>query len=303
MSGTLRENIVFMADYDQIRYQEVVSLCCLEEDFRLFPGADQFIVGESGNNLSGGQRARIGLARALYSQPEILLLDDPLSAVDGNVRHRLFQTLRSLKITVILVTLHTSFVQHVDHLIVFEQNRVVASGGDLLANTGIRDAVIHEEWLHEPRATEANGKESSSPASKDDKINPADNISEDSTTNAIELVEAEERARGAVTAGVFGFYVSNAGGVLQMVGIASMTIALTASKVIGNYWFVWWIADRLHLGQDQYLGGYLGLTLAQGVSICESKHYEQPPESAERYILTPLGSFTLYCPHLQLYMG
>ncbi|PSR82837.1 P-loop containing nucleoside triphosphate hydrolase protein [Coniella lustricola] len=263
MSGTLRENIVFMADYDQARYQKIVSQCCLVEDFELFPGGDQFMVGESGSNLSGGQRARIALARALFSKPDILLLDDPLSAVDGTVRHKLFQTIRALEMTVVLVTLHTSLVQHVDNIIVFERNRVVAAGGDLLSDIGIRDAVVHEEWLHDPHVTDTNGKQGPLPPQKDDSNGAVDKISEDSTTEAYQLVETEERARGAVRAHIFGFYVSNAGGSIQMIGIALLTIALTASKVMGNYWFVWWIADRLNLGQDQYLGGYLGLTLAQ----------------------------------------
>ncbi|KAF3767031.1 P-loop containing nucleoside triphosphate hydrolase protein [Cryphonectria parasitica EP155] len=224
MSGTLRDNIVFMSKLDQARYQEVVRQCCLDDDFRSFPGGDQFVVGEAGNNLSGGQRARIALARALYSQPQILLLDDPLSAVDGRVRQMLFRTIRSLDITVILVTLHTSF-----------------------------------EWLHDADSND----QADHPPCQDHKPNDATDVdADDRAAAALELIEEEERARGAVKSDVLAFYTLNAGGVIEVVKLACMAIFLTVSKVMGSYWFVWWIDDQLGLRQGQYLGGYLGLTLA-----------------------------------------
>jgi ABC-type multidrug transport system fused ATPase/permease subunit len=102
MSGTLRDNVVFVSKYDLSRYNEAISMCGLDYDFRSFPSADQVQVGEAGSNLSGGQRARISLARSLYAGSDILLLDDPLSAVDGNVRELLFETIRSSKRTVIM---------------------------------------------------------------------------------------------------------------------------------------------------------------------------------------------------------
>jgi len=102
MSGTLRDNIVFMEEYDATKYHDVVRRCGLDRDIRSFPGADLAQVGDAGNNLSGGQRARIALARALYADVDILLLDDPLSAVDGKVRRQLFETIRSLEKTIVL---------------------------------------------------------------------------------------------------------------------------------------------------------------------------------------------------------
>jgi ABC-type multidrug transport system fused ATPase/permease subunit len=102
MSGTLRDNIVFASDYDAERYHRVVRMCGLEYDFRSIPGGDLAQVGESGNTLSGGQRARVSLARCLYSDADIYLLDDPFSAVDAKVGALLFETLRSLSQTVVV---------------------------------------------------------------------------------------------------------------------------------------------------------------------------------------------------------
>lgn len=105
MSGTLRDNIVFNSSrgYDARRYDGVVSACGLDVDFANVPGGTRVAtVGESGSNLSGGQRARVSLARAMYSDADILLLDDPLSALDAHVRVQLFGSLRAMDKTIVL---------------------------------------------------------------------------------------------------------------------------------------------------------------------------------------------------------
>lgn len=105
MSGNLRDNIVFNSPrgFDSTRYNEVVRACGLDKDFAKLPGGiENAAVGEAGVNLSGGQRARVSAARALYSDASILLLDDPLSALDAHVRSDLFETICSSGRTVIL---------------------------------------------------------------------------------------------------------------------------------------------------------------------------------------------------------
>lgn len=79
--STVRQNILFGQPYDRHRYQKVIKACSLLSDFKQFPQGDQTVVGERGSSLSGGQKARINLARSLYRQADIYLLDDPLSAV------------------------------------------------------------------------------------------------------------------------------------------------------------------------------------------------------------------------------
>ena len=85
ISGTVKQNILFYSGYDESLYKRVVDYASLKADFDQFPDADNTLVGEKGITLSGGQKARIVLARALYTQADIYLLDDPLSAVDVKV--------------------------------------------------------------------------------------------------------------------------------------------------------------------------------------------------------------------------
>lgn len=90
-AATIRQNILFGQDYNKERYNNVVKVCNLEKDFQQFPNGDLSIVGERGASLSGGQKARVNLARAIYRDADIYLLDDPLSAVDIHVGKYLFE--------------------------------------------------------------------------------------------------------------------------------------------------------------------------------------------------------------------
>ena len=119
MSGTIRENILFGSDYDAKWYRQVVDVCCLEPDFAELEQGDRTSVGQEGIALSGGQRARIGLARAVYQKSRIILLDDPLSAVDRHVSKKIWnkciqQTLKDT--TVILATHQINYLNQADKI-------------------------------------------------------------------------------------------------------------------------------------------------------------------------------------------
>ena len=90
-SGTIRENILFGQPYDEQKYTRIIEACALTEDIQRFPDCDQTVVGERGEVLSGGQQARVSLARAVYADADLYLLDDPLSAVDFKVGQHIFE--------------------------------------------------------------------------------------------------------------------------------------------------------------------------------------------------------------------
>ena len=113
-AGTVRENVLFGRELDPKRYAEVLRVCSLDKDIQLFPHGDQTVVGERGVSLSGGQRARINLARAVYCEADIYLLDDPLSAVDTLVAKHIFNECISGYLKdklVILATHQTQFIR------------------------------------------------------------------------------------------------------------------------------------------------------------------------------------------------
>jgi ABC-type transport system involved in cytochrome bd biosynthesis fused ATPase/permease subunit len=84
-NATIRDNILFYQPYDEERYNKVIDLAQLRTDLDIFEAGDLTEIGEKGVNLSGGQKARISIARALYSEKDIYIFDDPISALDANV--------------------------------------------------------------------------------------------------------------------------------------------------------------------------------------------------------------------------
>ena len=90
MNGTIRDNIIFYSEFNEEKYNQVVNACQLDKDFNNFKHKDMTEVGSTGNNISGGQRARIALARALYRDADIYLFDDPIPSVDTYVSMKIF---------------------------------------------------------------------------------------------------------------------------------------------------------------------------------------------------------------------
>lgn len=154
--GSVKNNIVFIEDYNEKRYREVVKVCALERDFQLLPLGDETIVGERGISLSGGQRARISLARAIYRKAEIYLLDDPLSAVDTHVGKHIFEQCikEHLKEKVcVLVTHQLQYLKDVEHIVLMEGGVALAQGSYRTLEQAnaypMLAALVHEQEVQE----------------------------------------------------------------------------------------------------------------------------------------------------------
>lgn len=129
--GSIKSNVLFTETFDEQRYNDVISVCGLKKDLELFEHGDETLVGEKGISLSGGQKARINLARAVYKQADIYLLDDPLSAVDSHVGKNIFKEciVKFLNNkTVLLVTHQIQHLNKVENIIVLENGKILARG-------------------------------------------------------------------------------------------------------------------------------------------------------------------------------
>ncbi|KAF3833112.1 hypothetical protein F7725_026777 [Dissostichus mawsoni] len=129
--GTVQENILMGEPLDQSKYDRVLDVCSLRADLNILPYGDQTEIGERGLNLSGGQKQRISVARAVYSNKDIYLLDDPLSAVDAHVGKHMFEECIKKELqgkSIILITHQLQYLEFCDNILVLEDGEVLEAG-------------------------------------------------------------------------------------------------------------------------------------------------------------------------------
>ncbi|XP_055778220.1 ATP-binding cassette sub-family C member 8-like isoform X3 [Salvelinus fontinalis] len=149
LNATLVENITFEMPMIKPRYHAVIEACSLQPDIDILPQGDQTEIGERGIILSGGQRQRIGVARALYQQTNVVLLDDPFSALDIHLSDHLMQEgilklLREEKRTVVLVTHKLQYLPHADWIIAMKDSTIQTEG--TLKDIQNSDPKLFEQW-------------------------------------------------------------------------------------------------------------------------------------------------------------
>lgn len=154
LNATFRENIIFGAPYNRTRYRSVLKACALQPDVDILPGRDMTRIGEKGINLSGGQKQRITIARAIYSDMDTVILDDPLSALDQQVGQQIFdQGIQKLLLrrgrTVVMVTHRLELLRAAYHVISMENCRIRAVG--TLSSIELTDPVLATEWREAAR--------------------------------------------------------------------------------------------------------------------------------------------------------
>ncbi|KAH8823213.1 multidrug resistance-associated ABC transporter [Flagelloscypha sp. PMI_526] len=248
---TLRENILFGQPYDATRYHEVLQTCCLEPDLEILPNGDMTEIGEKGVNLSGGQRARVSLARAVYSPYPIVLMDDPLSAVDAHVAQSLmsncFLSGPLAKRTRVLVTHALHVLPHSDHIYMVENGKIAAQGSyeELLSTNTEFSRLVNEYG--------GLGKK------RNEVATVALHAREEHKEAADALMQIEERLTGSVNLDVYLQFFKMAGGLAWAPLIVLVLVLHQACTIFVSLILVWWTSGEFGLKQYQYIGLYAGL--------------------------------------------
>ncbi|XP_044261212.1 probable multidrug resistance-associated protein lethal(2)03659 [Tribolium madens] len=208
-SSSIKQNIIFGEVYDPRRYHQVVKACGLEPDFALLPHGDQTLVGERGVMLSGGQKARINLARAVYKISDFYLFDDPLSAVDTHVAkwiyNECFLQLLGGK-GLILVTHQTQFVHNVDKIYVMESGKITCQK---LENVKIEHTKVVQDTILKKYDLQKEVK--------------------------------EHRSRGNTDLKIYGGYCKAAGGAFLTFGVLILFALGQLFGSLGDYFVTLWV--------------------------------------------------------------
>lgn len=252
-SGSVRQNILFGQEMDKERYDAVVNACALKKDFEMFPFSDQTLIGERGSSLSGGQKARVSLARSMYRKADIYLFDDPLSAVDAHVGKHLFEQCLSTQgflgrqnATRILVTHQVHFLKSANWVVIMKDGRIERQGrAEDLANAGVDVIKIAEETeVAVMRARSLSRSVSRSSTSlnsdKDDTISiePEEEEFEKQTN-------VEEMSKGRIKGNVTMNYLKSGGNMFKLafgVFLFALTQAIASAS---DYWVGFWTQQEM----------------------------------------------------------
>eukprot|EP00644_Phytophthora_capsici_P009579 jgi/Phyca11/6695/fgenesh1_pm.PHYCAscaffold_13_\ len=229
---TIRDNILFGLPYDKEKYSKVIAACGLLPDLKQFPGGDATEIGQKGVNLSGGQKARVCLARACYSDADTLLLDSPLAAVDAIVQSQIFgECICNLlaEKTVILVT-------HSADIIASE-----AANLKVLVGEGKLEAVRHDVAL--PRCSYTLPVIPHS--ATDDGVHD-----ENEAKNAGRFIDDEEREEGRVSKDVFLKYFDSLGGMKVCLFLFIVQTLWQVFQIGSDLWLSHWTEEKGDLGNE-----------------------------------------------------
>uniref|UniRef100_A0A8C7TTS8 Multidrug resistance-associated protein 4 n=1 Tax=Oncorhynchus mykiss TaxID=8022 RepID=A0A8C7TTS8_ONCMY len=286
--GTIRSNILFGKALHPQKYEKVLRACALKRDMELLPDGDLTVIGDRGATLSGGQKARVNLARAVYQDADIYLLDDPLSAVDAEVGRHLFEQcicgiLKNKPR--ILVTHQLQYLQAANQILVLKEGHMVARGTySELQRSGVDFTSLLKREEEGPQApgveTECRSPCSrtlsqNSEVSHTSSIRSVKDGTEQLPVEPVQTVVEESRSEGTIGVGLYVKYLKAGANILVLIGVVLLQFLAQAAYILQDWWLAYChatlnvngtvtiqngvnVTEQLNL--DFYLGIYAGLT-------------------------------------------
>uniref|UniRef100_A0A665WHX0 ATP-binding cassette, sub-family C (CFTR/MRP), member 4 n=1 Tax=Echeneis naucrates TaxID=173247 RepID=A0A665WHX0_ECHNA len=290
--GTIRSNILFGKELEPQKYERVIRACALKRDLELLPDGDLTAIGDRGATLSGGQKARVNLARAVYQDADIYLLDDPLSAVDAEVGRHLFEQcicgLLKNKPR-ILVTHQLQYLKAANQIVVLKEGHMVAKGTYTeLRQSGLDFTSLLEEEEQQQqqqlppadistRSRTMSQNSTVSKASSAQSVEDGDHLPAEPTQTAAE----ESRAEGNIGFGLYVTYLRAGANAAVLLVVLLINILAQVAYIMQDWWLAHWADEQeklndadvanvtrsgrnltRELDRDFYLGVYGGLTAA-----------------------------------------
>lgn len=263
---SVRENILFGKPYDRKWYEAVIDACALRPDIEMLPNGDMTEIGERGITVSGGQKQRLNIARAIYFNSDIVLMDDPLSAVDAHVGRHIFDKaicgLLKDKCR-ILATHQLHVLSRCDRIIWMQEGHIETvdtfanlmknneAFQKLMANTAQEEKVKTEEVVDEDDVADEKREAKKRKANK----------------RGAALMQQEERAVKSVSWNVYIAYARASGSVLFAPMVFLILVVSQGANITTSLWLSWWTSNKFGFTMGQYIGAYAGLGVVQALMM------------------------------------
>ncbi|USP75306.1 hypothetical protein yc1106_02580 [Curvularia clavata] len=263
-NATVRENIIFGKEFNRKWYDQVIDACALRPDLDMLPHHDATEIGERGITVSGGQKQRMNIARAIYFNADIILMDDPLSAVDAHVgRHIMDNAICGLLKDKcrILATHQLHVLSRCDRIIWVDQGQVKAV--DTFDNLMAQNA----DFVQVMRTT-----------AKEDEKEDEDEANEDEVAAEVKttkkqkksrkqaaLMQQEERATKSVSWEVWIEYIKAGGGIWVGPLVFMLLVLSQGANIVTSLWLSYWTSNKFGYSQGAYIGAYAAFGFSQAL--------------------------------------
>lgn len=261
MNTTLRENVTFGLDFHKEFYDKTIEACQLLPDLTVLPDGDQTQVGEKGITLSGGQKARVALARAVYARADIYLLDDVLSAVDSHVGKNIIEQVFSRKgllgsLTVVLATNNQPVLSCADRVYMLERGQFV----ETVEHGSTPEKVTELVGGFELSTAERSHVAAPAPAIAPFQFDP---LKKNLVSKTGQIAETSQT--GKVKWNVYLKYASACSGSGVVVWIL-FSVATNLSNVMSNYWLKEWAEKNSEIGDNSAALYFIAVYASIGLS-------------------------------------
>ncbi|KAK7303090.1 hypothetical protein RJT34_13989 [Clitoria ternatea] len=250
-NATVRDNVLFGSIFEPTKYQRAIDVTELQHDLGLLPGGDLTEIGERGVNISGGQKQRVSMARAVYSNSDVYIFDDPLSALDAHVARQVFDKCIKGELrgkTRVLVTNQLHFLSQVDRIILVHEGTVKEEGTfEELSNQG----PLFQKLMENAGKMEEYEEEKVDIAEADDQkpfLKPVANGAVDDNAKTESklkegksvLIKKEERETGVISFNVLVRYKNALGGFWVVAILFGCYVSTEVLRVSSSTWLSHW---------------------------------------------------------------
>ncbi|XP_030265342.1 multidrug resistance-associated protein 4-like [Sparus aurata] len=277
--GTIRSNILFGRELNSKKYKRVIEACALKKDMELLPDGDLTLIGDRGATLSGGQKARVNLARAVYEDADIYLLDDPLSAVDAEVGKHLFEQCISglLKNKCrVLVTHQLQHLRAADQILVLKEGHVMCQGTyNQLQHSGLDIVSLLRSEEEQDRLSQLaspgrlslySQRSNGSHCSHSSLLPPPESTgTQQLPMETVRTMAEETRVEGNVSSHIYVKYFTAGCSLVMLLFILLISVAAEVAYILQDWWLVYWAKEEF------FNSTFRALSIKHGINATRSE--------------------------------